>query len=85
MKADKDVDVVEWSVWPNPTDNEVYIKANNAEQFTYELYNTTGNLVIKSSILATEAKLDLSNTEHGIYYLKLTTTTGTSYHKVVKQ
>ena len=55
------------SVFPNPFVDIVTLKSNNLRNYTIELYNVSGNLVLKQQWDGEEKKLNLGNLHEGIY------------------
>ena len=57
------------SVYPNPTNGEVYITIENAQQFNYFIYDMVGQNVMSGVCNGSEASLDLSDLEKGVYFI----------------
>ncbi len=55
------------SVFPNPFVDIVTLKSNNLRNYTIELYNVSGNLVLKQQWDGEEKNLNLGNLHQGIY------------------
>jgi photosystem II stability/assembly factor-like uncharacterized protein len=73
-----------FTVYPNPTQNTLFIQPNTNTQITnYKLYNTLGTL-IKNEPLKNN-KIDISNQPTGIYYLQLQTEKGNQTTKIIKE
>lgn len=71
----------EFSIYPNPTDAELFIKTN-AKIKTSEVFNTAGQVVLKNN----SKTLDLSSLSKGIYILKTTFENGTvKTQKIIKK
>jgi len=67
-------------VYPNPTNGIVNIKNLNYNS-SIELYNILGDLIYKEKVTAESTILDLSKYNAGNYFLKVTTTEGTTITK----
>lgn len=60
-------------VYPNPTNDLLYIQTNDSDVTNYELFNLNGEVVYSSSELIDGLNsVDMSELEQGIYLLKLT-------------
>lgn len=71
-----------FTVYPNPTDTKVVIKANQNEVFTSSLYGINGSK-IKDNY--NKSNLDLSDLSTGIYFLKIKTAKGVGVKKLIKK
>ncbi|MEO9532229.1 MAG: T9SS type A sorting domain-containing protein [Crocinitomicaceae bacterium] len=70
------------SIYPNPTNDIVYILGDANKLETIEIYNALGQKVNSSIIVSGQkATIDLSHYEAGVYYLK----TPYSIDKIIKQ
>ncbi|MGZ3902278.1 MAG: PKD-like domain-containing protein [Bacteroidia bacterium] len=69
-----DVKIVEHSfnVYPNPASGEITIKLNkDCKNCSVELYNSLGQVLLTEKLSSSENKINVSEFENGIYYLKL--------------
>ena len=57
-------------VYPNPTNGKIYINLENKLEFTWQLFNFEGKLLIESKEL-NQKEIDLTNYPNGIYLLHL--------------
>lgn len=77
------------SIAPNPTVKEITISSpdQEAKNLFLEIFNSTGSLVISKNVadFKGETSLDLSIEPVGIYFLKVTSTTGQQLIRIVKQ
>ena len=71
----------EFSVYPNPVNNTLYINGGNAE-YTYTMYNGMGQAVASGKAQGTE-QISVEDMAEGIYFLHLTTGTQVRVEKVV--
>lgn len=71
-------------LYPNPTKDEVYITSKGEMINSYSLYNTNGQLLLKSEKLKTKReKLNLSNFSKGVYMIKIITDKNVYSKKVI--
>ncbi len=71
-------------VYPNPTNNFLYISHHSPEAVAVELYSSSGKLMLEKTFTAEQAQLDLSNFATGVYVIKIKTTDQTLTEKVFK-
>ncbi len=57
------------SIYPNPTQNFVYINTTN--DLSYEVFSTVGQLMLKGELVGNNKTIDVSNFSEGIYYLRI--------------
>ena len=59
--------------FPNPFENEVYLKFNESGNYTIELYDYTGRLINSSLLTPNEGEIVNVpvNGESGIYFVKV--------------
>ncbi|MDD2192000.1 MAG: T9SS type A sorting domain-containing protein, partial [Bacteroidales bacterium] len=73
-------------VYPNPTKDEVYIRAKGEQINSYSLCNISGQLLLKSEKIKTKSeKLNLSAFTKGVYILKVVTDKNVYSRKVIKR
>jgi hypothetical protein len=70
-------------VFPNPT-NGVFTIATT-ENATVEVFNTIGELVVYQQMNSGTTQMDLSGMENGIYFVRVSTASGSYLEKVVLQ
>ncbi len=58
-------------VYPNPVSNYITIDKEFANPPTYEIYSTTGKLILSGQIDSANQTIDLSTISSGIYLLKI--------------
>ena len=73
-----------FTIVPNPAQNEITISAGVAFN-TVEVINFLGQTVIFQTNNAETVKLDISNLNSGVYFVRLVSENGTSVKKFVKQ
>ena len=72
------------TIYPNPAKNKVTISAE--ENITsVQLFDVQGKLIVTELNNSTEANLDLSQQQTGIYFVKVYTDNGMKVQKVIKQ
>ena len=63
-------ETLEFSVFPNPTEDFVNVSNQNNEVLSYGLFNIAGSQVLNGTVAALESeKIDLSALPKGIYFL----------------
>ena len=72
------------SVYPNPTNSFVTINCNNTIK-SIELYDVQGRILETSIENSTTSKLDISEKQNGIYFVKINTENGSKVEKIVKE
>ena len=79
--ADKDA----IKVYPNPTQQTIYIDLGEIEAVSIDVYSADGKLVQQElTIQGNLHQIELPKTA-GVYLLKITTSQGNSYHKVIRE
>jgi hypothetical protein len=83
VKAEMSVDEneAEFSIYPNPVNNMLYINGGNTE-FSYEMYNGMGQMMAKGIAKGTE-QISVDGMTKGVYFLRLTSGTQVHMEKVV--
>lgn len=72
----------EVSVAPNPTKDVISIKLSPSMEYMHsELYNIAGQFLG----LATQSDLDMSQYQSGVYFLKIFTSKGVAFKKIIKE
>jgi len=66
--AVEDVIFKELSIYPNPASDVLFI--NNAEGMNLEVYNVSGNLILKRDNLTNQTSILLDNLANGVYFAK---------------
>ena len=68
---------LEFSVYPNPTDDFLNLNNQNNEVLSYGLFNISGSQVLTGTVAALKSeKIDLSALPRGIYFLDVHTDSG---------
>lgn len=74
------------SFYPNPATEAVTMTVKNAKTYSIEVFDAVGNSVI-SKVTSTEpsVKVDMSNLNTGVYFVKISDDKSQSIKKVIKQ
>ncbi|MEN9972608.1 MAG: hypothetical protein RIS20_955 [Bacteroidota bacterium] len=73
-------------LYPNPTNGMLTVQNINHSNGTMVIYSTTGTIVLRSELSNSDAQLDLSQLNRGVYFIQITNDLGqSSTHRVVKQ
>ena len=76
---------VEFIIYPNPTTDLLFIKNKNFE-FSYQMFDDLGRLLLQNNQLTSDAQLDLSFLSTGNYFLKIETIEKKSKtYKIIKK
>lgn len=82
-------DEMKFDFYPNPTNGLVYVSAsNNAGTFNYEVTDANGRVIataVNAINGAATTSIDLSKVETGVYFIRLSNTTGDKVYRVVVQ
>lgn len=72
------------TIYPNPTNGMVNIKAGNTIK-SVELFDIQGRLLQTGSVNDVSTAVDVSGKQSGIYFIRIKTNKGVSVEKIVKQ
>ena len=61
----------DFKIYPNPASDFVTINTNRTENCVLELYNASGVRVYQSDVVSNTTKINTTNYETGVYYLRL--------------
>lgn len=62
---------LEIEIFPNPTQDIIYINSNSTNNFTYSIFSITGYLIKQGIINKYKNTIDLRHEVNGIYFLKI--------------
>jgi len=81
------VDSVNFEIYPNPSSGELIIENGELIINKIEIFDTVGKIVSSNYqiSLSSHQKIDISNLNSGIYFVKVTTERGEIVKKIVKQ
>lgn len=82
---DKENKGILYTLYPNPTNGVLNVQTNEEENVTIELFDTYGKKVYSKVIIDQFSVLDISSLSSGIYVLKLTTSNGFEFRKIIRQ
>jgi hypothetical protein len=76
-----------FSIYPNPSEDFIKIKLNNSpsKKTTLDIYNNIGILQKSEQLTDSTTQINISNLAAGVYFLKITSETGTSVKKLTKK
>ncbi len=74
---------IEFSVYPNPSSNEVFVYTPNNESGWIELFDLNGKFILSEEVTQTSTKLSLKNIDAGIYLLRYKSESGVGVKKVI--
>lgn len=80
--ATADLETVGYKIYPNPVQDKLFVETKGRQEFSYEIVNTVGAVVLKGK--ATQA-IEVSHLSNGIYILKVKTADQEINHKFVKK
>jgi len=75
---------LEFSVYPNPANNQVTITLVNPQMAAVSVFDLDGKELLKTDINETEFNLNISQLPQGMYILKITQQGETGWKKVFK-
>ncbi len=73
------------TVYPNPSTDYVTVSFNNNESSEIEIYNQLGQVLIREKVSAYGKKIDISNLNSGVYFLRATVGNKTAIKKLIKE
>ncbi|MBL0050034.1 MAG: T9SS type A sorting domain-containing protein [Bacteroidetes bacterium] len=71
------------ATFPNPVCTTLNIHVNPTENFSYQLLNTQGQVLLSQKVNASNTKLDLNNLNNGVYTLAIILKNKNIYHKQI--
>jgi ELWxxDGT repeat protein len=71
------------SLYPNPSNGQITLKAENKIYNAYEVYDLTGKLVVSGKIYSGNTIIDLRNQSEGVYLVKTIGNAGLGFQKVI--
>ena len=73
--------MVSTSLYPNPTDGEIRINANNMVRIS--IVNALGQVVYDKAVEGNEAIINMAQFGNGVYMVNIATENGTSVKRVI--
>ena len=75
----------EISMYPNPVKNKLNIETSFEANFSYNLYDLSGKLILKQQSDKKKTSLDLKHLTKGVYFLNISTSHKSRTYKVIKE
>ena len=75
-------------IYPNPSNGIFTISYGNSKLSSIEVYDLTGKIIVSKKEIQTsnfETSIDLSNTQTGIYFVKIATDNQTTVKRIIKE
>ncbi|MGJ8683174.1 MAG: T9SS type A sorting domain-containing protein [Nonlabens sp.] len=73
-----------FKVYPNPSQGNFTLSWNNANEFDYSIYDVTGKLITtKSNNTGEQHQININGVAQGMYFLNITTATGSVTEKLI--
>ncbi len=57
--------------YPNPTSGTLTLMVDNARWFDYEVYNLSGQVIMRGSAIGQETRIDLGDCPKGVYFVSI--------------
>lgn len=73
-----------FEVYPNPFNSKFTIELSTSELVSIEIYNVVGDVVKKQTISENKSVIDLSAYSAGVYFVKVSTKSGSDIKRIVK-
>ncbi|MAZ72782.1 MAG: internalin [Flavobacteriaceae bacterium] len=73
------------SVYPNPSENKLFINSKNHSIQNYEIVDILGKTVLMNPAETTTLEIDVATLHPGNYFIKLVTQNGTFYKRFIKK
>lgn len=70
-------------IYPNPTNDLIYLESKKTEIYTVKIYNNIGELVLKQTITPANKVISLRHLDKGIYFLNTENTDNVATYKIV--
>lgn len=66
-----DLEVQSVNIYPNPSSNQLFIRAKKIQLINFKIYDIKGQLILNNDFKANESKIDIKNLSTGFYILKI--------------
>lgn len=76
---------VTMEIYPNPNSGILFVTLKNCKEATVTITDIKGTILLKQTLSNAENKLDVRNFAKGIYFIRMESTTGTQYQKMLKE
>ncbi|MCC7331228.1 MAG: T9SS type A sorting domain-containing protein [Flavobacteriales bacterium] len=77
--------VTDFSIYPNPNNGNFTIDVGNFENVTIEIYNISGQLILKELLLKSITPINLKENPKGVYFVKIATDNKAIVRKIAYQ
>lgn len=77
-------DELSFQVYPNPAADKLFIQTKTQGKLTVSIIDITGQLIRQQEI-GTDNSISLDEFKQGLYFLQITSSTGTYMHKFIKE
>jgi len=74
---------VDWAIYPNPAQEELWVEINNAAEFEATIYNQVG-VALRKGTIQQKGSFDIGNLPVGIYFIKIENEAGFTIEKLNK-
>jgi hypothetical protein len=71
-----------FNVYPNPSDGIFTIQSEGQSEYTVQIFNSIGELILERTVTNSEEIFDLSSEASGVYTVKIVSTEGVATHKI---
>ena len=75
----------EFSIFPNPVENQLTIKSNQSERFNIRIYSSAGKLILSTELQGPISSIDVTSLPLGIYLVNVLTKDHTWSSKFIKK
>lgn len=73
----------DFMVYPNPTIGTLTLMVSDAQQFEYEVFDLTGQTILRGNAVGQEARIDLGDCPKGMYFVSIVRNGNRSVQKVM--
>lgn len=81
LGVEEELNTLEFSMYPNPTTNEVTINIENPTSYKYEIYNAVGGLVLNGTL--SNSSIDTSSLSSNVYMIRISNDVTSTVQKLI--
>lgn len=81
---DSEINNLDYSLYPNPATDELFIKRPTSGLVTGNLFDITGKLILNFTLNNQESRVKVENLAAGIYFLEISDSKNTFVKKIIK-
>jgi hypothetical protein len=70
------------TIFPNPTNGEISVTSENQLISEVIVYSLQGSLLVRESFNSTNAQINLSNLQSGVFLMRIEQVQGYSMHRI---